>query len=205
MDRVGERQQRADKKRDIKPTIALELKDVIYRISHMTYIPVKDVCQQMTILVLKDRKSMEQLSKYFKRDLRVENTFFMGSITNEGIVKRRKEAGERVTIRYTQKEYESLAALSYALDCTPSRTVALLLEIGMQNIKFINAFIKQHLQKELSNTQMRELREILKYVSEVDDTHHSWASLLALVNEEIGSPVQNIRESITEFIKMKWR
>lgn len=59
----------------------------------------------------------------------------------------------------------------------------------MKNIQFINAFIKQYLQHELSESEMKELREIMKYAGSVGESHHSWASLLALVVEENGGNV----------------
>lgn len=206
IERAGKaRLTRSDKKRDVKPTISLDLKDVLYRISYVTFTPVKDVCQQMAMLVLHDRKVIEQLSVYFKRDLIMGHTMFRGHITNETMEKRPKVRGERVTIRFTQKEFESVALLSYALDCTPSRTVAILLDIGMKNIRFVNAYIKQYLTEELTNSQMRELQAILRYVTKKGESHHSWASLIEYVIAEVGSPVTRIKEAVNEFLDMKWR
>lgn len=206
IERAGKtRLTRSDKKRDVKPTIPLDLKDVLYRLSNITFTPVKDVCQEMTMLVLHDRKTIERLSKYFKRDLIMGNTMFVGNVENATMEKRPKIRGERVTIRFTQKEFESLALLSFALDCTTSRTVAILLDLSMQHIKFVNAYIKQYLTKELTDTQMNELQAILRYVSKEGESHHSWASLIEYVIAEVGSPVSRIREAVTEFLDMKWR
>ena len=193
------------KKRDIKPTISLQLKDVIYRISSLTYAPVKDVCQRMTMFVLMDRKSIEYLSQHFKRDLVYQSTVFYGFMENESVVKRKKEPTERVTIRFTQQEHEAIAKLSFALDCSVSCTVALLLEMATQNIRFVNTFIKGYLQTEINERQIRELREIIKYVGETGETHHSWASLLALIREEIGNPLLNMKDAVEEFLNSKWR
>lgn len=204
MKRVGERRERSDKKKDIKPTIALELKDAIFRLSYLTHIPVKDVAQQLSMLVIQDKKAIEHISPYFKRDLLFGKTVFIGNIQNESIKQRKNEKGERITIRYTQEEYKKIALLSYTLDCTPSYTCAILLDISMRNIRFVNAFIKQYLQHELNDYQMRELKQILRYVSTVGESHHSWASLLAYVVEEIGSPVAKIKEMVNDFIEA-WR
>lgn len=206
MKRVGSsRSIRSDKKRDVKPTIGLDLKDALYRLSHLTFTPVKEVCQQMAIMVLYDRKTIELLSKYFKRDLLTDRTIYIGNMENQTIAKRLKGRGERVTIRFTQKEYEALALLSFSLDCTTSRTVALLLEISMRNVRFINRYIKQYLTEHLSDSQMRELQAILRYTNREGESHHSWASLLAYVAEEVGGPVARIKEAVNEFLDMKWR
>lgn len=204
--RVGETYSvRSDKKRDVKPTIQMDLKDILYRISYITYTPVKDVCQQMAMLVLHDRKTIEELSEYFKRDLIMGNTMFVGNITNKTMEKRPKVRGERVTIRFTQKEFESVALLSYALDCTPSRTVAILLDLSLKSVRFVNAYIKRYLTEELNDSQMRELQAILRYVNKVGESYFSWASLLEHVLSEVGSPVSRIKETVSEFIDMKWR
>lgn len=205
MIKSGGKAQRSDKKRDVKPTIGLDLKDAIYRISYITNTPVKDVGEQLSTLVIQDRKAIEDLAKYFKRDLLFDNTIFRGHISNESIIKRSKERGERVTIRFTQKEYASIAALSYALDCTPSRAIAILLDISMSNVRFVNIYVKKYLQQELSESQMKELQLVLRYVNKVGESHHSWASLLAHVIDEVGSPVSKIKEVINEFIDLKWR
>ncbi|MFJ7665311.1 hypothetical protein ACIQXW_23415 [Lysinibacillus sp. NPDC097162] len=206
MKRVGEALSvRSDKKRDVKPTIPMDLKDVLYRISYITFTPVKDVCQQMAMLVLHDRRTIENLSKYFKRDLIMGHTMFVGNITNKTMEKRPKVRGERVTIRFTQKEFESVALLSYALDCTPSRTVAILLDMSMKSVRFVNAYIKRYLTEELNDAQMRELQAILRYVNKVGESYFSWASLLEHVLAEVGSPVSRIKEAVSEFIDMKWR
>ena len=206
MKRVGNSQSiRSDKKRDVKPTIQLDLKDALYRLSHLTFMPVKDVCQQMAIMVLYDRKTIEHLSKYFKRDLLTDRTVYIGNMENPSIAKRLVGRGERVTIRFTQGEYEALAMLSFALDCTTSRAVSLLLSISMRNVRFINRFIKQYLREQLSDSQMRELQAILRYTNRTGESHHSWASLLAYVAEEVGGPVARIKEAVNEFIDMKWR
>lgn len=205
MEKKGVRGQRSDKKRDVKPTLKLDLKDVIYRLSHITYTPVKDVCPSLCMMVLKDRQTIENLSQYFKRDLLFDNTMFRGHVSNETIQKRINVPGERVTIRFSQSEYSSIALLAFALDCTVSRATAILLEISMSQIRFVNEYVKEYLSHELSESQLREFKEILRYVNRNGESHHSWFSLLAHVVDEVGSPVNRIKEAISSFIDLNWR
>lgn len=116
MNSVGEWKQRSDKKRDIKPTISIELKETIYHLSDFTKIPVKDVCQYMTMLVLRDRKSIEQLSQFFQRDLWLGNTLFLGTLLNKSVSKHAQENSGRVTIGFSKQEYEAIVLLRNALD-----------------------------------------------------------------------------------------
>lgn len=205
MEKKGVRGQRSDKKRDVKPTLKLDLKDAIYRLSNITYTPVKDVCPSLCMFVIKDRKTIEHLSQFFKRDLLFDNTMFRGHVTNKTISKRINVPGERVTIRFSQSEYSAIALLAFSLDCTVSRATAILLEISMSQARFVNAYIKEFLQHELSESQMREFKEILRYINKNGESHHSWASLLAHVVDEVGSPVNRIKEAISSFIDLNWR
>lgn len=205
MEKKGVRGQRLDKKRDVKPTLKLDLKDAIYRLSNITYTPVKDVCPSLCMFVIKDRKTIEHLSQFFKRDLLFDNTMFRGHVTNKTISKRINVPGERVTIRFSQSEYSAIALLAFSLDCTVSRATAILLEISMSQARFVNAYIKEFLQHELSESQMREFKEILRYINRNGESHHSWASLLAHVVDEVGSPVNRIKEAISSFIDLNWR
>ncbi|WP_197229887.1 hypothetical protein [Lysinibacillus sphaericus] len=205
MEKKGARGPRSDKKRDVKPTLKLDLKDAIYRLSHITYAHVKDVCPILCMKVIKDRKTIEHLSQFFKRDLLFDTTIFRGHITNQTIEKRLNAPGERLTTRFTQREYSSIALLAFALDCTVSRATAILLEISMSEVRFVNAYIKEYLHHELSESEMREFKEILRYVNRNGESHHSWASLLAHVVDEVGSPVNRIKEAISSFIDLNWR
>lgn len=205
MKKREDRSQRSDKKRDVKPTLKLDLKDALYRLSGITYTPVKDVCPAMCMFVINDRQSIQGLSNYFKRDLVFDNTLFRGHVTNKTIDKRLNGLAERVTMRLSQGEYTKVALLAFALDCTVSRAAAILLEISMREVRFVNAYIKEFLRHELSESQMREFKEILRYVNRNGESHHSWASLLAHVMDEVGTPVSRIKEAVSDFIDLKWR
>lgn len=205
MEKREERAQRLDKKRDVKPTLKLDLKDALYRLSGITYTPVKDVCPAMCMLVINDRQSIQSLSEYFKRDLLFDNTIFRGHVTNPTIDKRLNGLGERVTMRLSHNEYTKVALLAFALDCTVSRATAILLEISMREVRFVNSYIKEFLKHELSESQLREFKEILSYINRNGESHHSWASLLAHVVDEVGTPVSRIKEAVSDFIDLKWR
>ncbi|MCJ7992628.1 hypothetical protein MUB15_31250, partial [Priestia sp. OVS21] len=68
-----QRKVRCDKKRDVKPTIPIHLKECIYRLSYITNTPVKDVTESICISGLKSPKVMDYLSHYFRRGFSFEN------------------------------------------------------------------------------------------------------------------------------------
>ena len=200
MEKGRGRKVRSDKKREVKPVLTIELKDAIYRLSYITYTPVKDVCEQLCAYVIFDKNAIEHLSQFFKRDVRLENTIYMGSITNEAVNKRFKGSTSSVTVRFKQGLYDNIAGLSYALDCTPSRAVALTLEIGMCNMAYVNKYIKHYLNGQLSKTQMSELQLILKYVNKNGEEHHTWMSLLGHIIDEVNVPIARAKDAVSGFL-----
>ncbi|HGE5798668.1 hypothetical protein [Bacillus thuringiensis] len=68
-----ERKVRKDKKVDIKPTISVDLKECIYRLSYITNKPVKDVALHICDYALHSKEIMEILSESFRRNLTIHN------------------------------------------------------------------------------------------------------------------------------------
>lgn len=71
----------------------------------------------------------------------------------------------RFTARFTQSTYENLSSLVYALDVTPSKATALLLEASTRNTNIINAFVKTYLHDYLDSMRIKELKQVLKYIN----------------------------------------
>lgn len=201
MNRVGERKTRSDKKRDIKPTVRLELKDALYRLSYITYTPVKDVAEQLVITVLADVNVVEHLSQYFKRDLKFNSTLFRGHAENPHIGYRDEGKTERISTRFKANKYEAIAIMAHALDCTPSRAVTILLEIAVRNIRFVNEYVKTYLGSAVTEKQMLELKNVMRDVNKLNEGHHSWAALLASIIDEVSVPVNKVKDAVNEFIR----
>ena len=197
---VGERKQRNDKKREVQPSIGIELKDMIYRSSYITHTPVKDICEFMCVYVMHNEQAINALSSHFRRDIRLNNTLYRGSLDNERIVKRTKEYKERITIRFKQMDYDMISILSYALDCSPSRVVAVLLEIAFSDARVVNMYIKNYLKSELTPTQMKELRNLLSEINSNKEENSSWLSFILAVMDEVAAPAHKMKEAIGEFL-----
>lgn len=200
MDREVGRKERSDKKKEVKPLIPIDLKDTIYRLSYITHTPVKDVSEKLCIAVIKDPRLISDLSQHFIRDIRIQSTIYIGNVSNPRISKRLDGDKERVTIKFIMKDYNIIYDLGYALDCRPARVVALLLEIALKDIKIVNQYIKDHLESEVSQSQMKELRNIMRYINTVNNSNHSWAALLSQIVDEVG-PFSKIKDAIIEFLK----
>lgn len=204
--RVGqhkERKTRIDKKKEVKATLPVDLKDAIYRISYITLTPVKDICEHLCHSLVSERKTIDKLSKNFIRSIIYDDTIFRGHHDNPQINKRIPGKTTRVTIKFKRPDYEAIYNLSYALDLSPSRVVAVLLELAMSDITAVNQYIKDYLQRELPEYQMKELKLLLKYMNRTNTDHQSWASFLSYIYDEKGSPMLKMKEIITEYLNDK--
>lgn len=193
------RKVRSDKKRDVKPTISSNLKDCIYRLSYITNTPVKDVAEILCEKGLRSRKVMEYLSKYFRRDFQFLNTVYMGDWGRQSLQNKYQSGkNERITIRFTQVSFEDIFSLSCALDVTPSKATALLLDASIRNTNLLNAFVKTYLHHHIDEMRMKELKQVLKYINKNNPYHEeiSWFALLAMIFEDVKESTGNVRSII---------
>ena len=200
MNRVGERKTRSDKKKDVKPLVKTEVKESIQRISHITFMPIKDVCEFLTVYAANDRVTLDKLTKFIKRSVRIGNTFYNGDSEAQPITKRFSDSREKVTIKFKRDDFERISTLAYAMDCTPTRATAIFLTQGVRNVGAVNAFVRKYLAEELSPRQVEELRQILTYTHRYDNDNHSWASVLSAIVGDVRPAMRSLREIVDEFI-----
>ena len=197
MERV--RKVRSDKKRDIKPTVPLALKESVDRLCYITNRPIKDIAEEICICGLNSRKVIELLSSNFRRNYTFRNTVMMGDLNRVSLQKERiKGIKERITIRFTQDVYEKINSLSYSLDVTPSRATALLLDGTFRNGEFISQFLEKHIVQELDVNRQRELKAILKFINKNNpyDKEVTLSALVAYYFDEIKSGLISFQDFI---------
>ncbi|MET3658550.1 hypothetical protein [Sporosarcina psychrophila] len=207
-----QRKVRSDRKRDIKPTVPHELRECIYRLAYITDTPVKDVAEAVCINGIHTPKVIGHLSQYFRRDIRFTNTnmnTIYRSNPNCMPISRRALAGQtaRITIRFKSETYDTISAIAYALDCTVSRTCALLLDASVRDGDFINEFVRKYLEANLDAERVRELKKILRYVN-ADNPYgeeYTWVSLLSLMIDEVREVTAKVADAATDFIVKNWR
>lgn len=206
------RKTRSDKKRDVKPTILIDLKDCIYRVSHITSIPVKDVSEELCILGITDTVILNYLSESFRRDVRIDDTLYLGDVSRQSNRRRGiKEESERLSIRFRGDMYERLSVLAYALDCSVARACGMLLDASMRDVDIVNRILKKHLKEGLDNAREVDLKRVYKYIS-MNNPHKevaSWGEIAKLLFGEIKSGMNKISEKASatnnHFIIESWR
>lgn len=202
------RKQREDKKREIQPTLSIELRDCIHRLSFITDTPIKDVGEAICINGIGRKKVISFLSLNFRRDIRVDSTVYFGDLSRIP-VKKRTAAGqtERISIRFKGRTYEAIHALAYALDCTVSRACSLLIDASIRDVDFINEFVEDYLKEHIDEDRMRELRKVLKYVNAnnpyADEV--SWARFLSYMVDEVKVGAEKVQDTVSDFIVNNWR
>lgn len=184
----------------------MQLKECIYRLAYITNTPVKDVAEEICVVGLRSRNVIEYLSQFFRRDFRLGNTFYMGDLERESLqAKKDKEKTGRVTIRFPQRTHERICALAYALDVTPSRATAILLEASITNTNFSNAFTRHYLQGKLDEGRMRELKKVMRFINQNNpyEEEISWGVLLSYLYEELKLGANHVANSLHVWLDQK--
>ncbi|MFI8494142.1 hypothetical protein ACIGC1_14670 [Peribacillus butanolivorans] len=197
------RSTRSDKKRDVRPTIPVTLKECIYRISYITNTPVKDVCVDICEAGVVSKKVMEHMSVYFRRQIWLDQTLYRGDLANASI-KSEIPAGqkERITMRFSQRSFENIRTLGYALDVTPTTAVALLLDASVKNSDFINEYVRIFLSKHVDEGRMRELKQVMTFVNKNNpyEEQISWSAITSFIVDEMKTGTSNLSQSINGWL-----
>lgn len=200
--KVGQRKERSDKKKEIKPLIPSEAKEYITRLSHITDKPIKDICEYLVVFALKDKQTFDTLTIYFKRSFFIDPTYYNGHLDAPSIEKRLKGPTEKVSIKFKKEDYELISTLAYALDCTPTRATAILLEMAAHNIKAVNEYVHKYLVDELTESQMRNLRKVLSYVNRYSNENSSWLTVLSTVVGDVRPSTIKLHDLVAEFLNV---
>ena len=200
------RKVRSDKKRDVKPTIPVNLKECIYRLSYITNMPVKDIVESICDSGIRSRKVIDHLSQHFKRNLKFSNTLYIGDISRTPLHRLALPGKkERITTRLKdgdEETYDKIKQLAYALDCTPTTATALLLEVSIKNTDYVNEQIKSHLQGQLEPGRIKELKAVLNYINKNNpyDEEISLSAIIFYLLDELKIGATNINHSIQAWL-----
>lgn len=205
MGKIIERKIRSDKKRDVKPTVHVDLYDCISRISYVTNTPMKDVAEDICTRGLSSPIIIEYLAPKFRR-----NYYFKKNHTlfgNPNLVADRaiKKTGDRrrITMRFSQPVHDKIAELAYSLDMTVSSATALLLEASLQNIRFLEEYIEAHVDTMFNEQRKEELKLVFRYLKkdnpfEADD--FTFMEILGYFKHEFKSVGKSFKRSVETWL-----
>lgn len=197
------RKVRIDRKRDIRPTIPISLYDTISRISYVTKTPIKDVGVSLCKKALYTTETIEKLSPFIKRDYWANNhILYTGDIYNDTFRFKKGLNKRRITMRFMQKDHEKLARLSYSLDMTISSATGTLLYYAIKNTNIVNAYISNKVRRSLDSQQMKQLKEIHKYINKNSPYTEEvpFSAFIMLLVEEVKETALNVSDALKNWI-----
>lgn len=199
---MGKRKVRSDKKREIQPTLPIDVFSCIHRLHKITDLPIKTIGEDVCLRGLQDKKIISKLSVHFRRDLQLDNTVYIGRVDQPPVERRFKGMTKRISVRFYNVTYDNINALSYASDCTVARMCALLINECLTDADFVNGYVEGYLMHHIEGEQLNELRSLMKILNATDEEETiSWARLLSYVMDET---VVKVKDAVNDFVINRW-
>jgi hypothetical protein len=204
MNREEGRKVRSDKKRDVKPTVPIELHDCISRISYITNTPMKDVAERICMAGIQSKEVIEALSIYFKRDFwATPYLLYRGNpMINHDRTRKIPGLKKRITIRFNQDMHDRLTDLSYALDTTVSSATGLLLEYSVKHSNIVHHYMESYVQGILDKNRLSQLKKVIAFINK-NNPYNEEITIGMLINylvDEFKDAAKNIKYSLMEWI-----
>lgn len=193
---------RSDKKRDVKPTIEDNLKECFFRLSYITHTPVKDVVASICKQGMRTKSVIDEISNYFIREYQFRNTYYIGDTNKKSLQRVVLDSPVRVTTRLDQKTYLEIRSLAYALDVTPTRSLAILLEFSVKNIDVVDSFVRNYLKDEMDHRRMKELQEVFSFIKKNNPSENeiSWFAFLSTILDDVKESAFNIKDVVGNWL-----
>ena len=144
------------------------------------------------------------MSTYFTRNLQFNNTLYMGDpLKKINIKKIQGVQKKRVSIRFRSADYERIRSLAFAMDVTNSTATAILLDASIRNSAIVNRYLQQHIEANLSEGRMRELRQIIRFINRNNpyDDAFTFSELISMIYKDCKQGALNIGKALEEWIK----
>lgn len=168
---------------------------------------MKDISEDACLHGLNSTRVLGNLSDHFKRTVQFRNTLYMGQLDGPSmqripVLTRTK----RIGIRFKAHDYENICTLAFALDVTPSRATALLLEASVTDNTFMNPYLEKHMANTLDENRLKELKKVIKFLNANNpyEERISWLNLLTYIFREIKEGSASVHDTLVDYIN-KWR
>lgn len=129
-------QKRSDAKRAVGPKIFTGLYDPLATTAYQTDSDLKPTLEAFILAAAYSKDVLDALSKHFRRDLTSESAMYFGDANRKRLRPPRAPKGvdfPRVQVKFTDAQFRRIAAIAFALDCTPATACVILAVKAMQN------------------------------------------------------------------------
>ncbi|MCG7345293.1 hypothetical protein MHZ92_14230 [Sporosarcina sp. ACRSL] len=196
-----ERKERSDKKVHVGPTISSRLIYEVERFAYITDQPIGRIGVLLCYEGVRHREVIERFAPYFQRGiLRVENTLFYGYPDNPTINEPiESEAADRISIRFTQRDYEDISLLANLLDISPTRATAILIDAAIRHPEIIEYILQHHNNRmaAFDDVTTAELKKFMRYVNRDNPYKATWNETLVFLVEGAKQKFRGITRKIT--------
>lgn len=192
-----ERKERSDKKIHVGPTVSIKLKREIERLGVITDNPVKFIGEILCFEGIHTPEVIAQLAPHFqRRTIRAGKTVYFGCEENVSIQERTdNDESDRVSIRFTKINYEDIRLLADALDVTPSRATAILLDASIRYPAIIETILQEYnVRNSLDEVYTKEIRKLMRYVNRDNPyLNRTWNKTLTQIIEDVKTKAGDTR------------
>jgi len=191
---------RSDKKRAVSPYISLLHQDKIKKLSYITDLPKKTIGEVLIQEALKSNKVMSDIRVFFRREFAKDpDHLYLGDLSRKPYKLMFGVDKNRLPMRFLATDYNNLAALAYALDCSVSTAAALLLKIALkQNDLYI--LLGQAILKSMDKEEIQDIRMLCRILDKSSPEHYITVPLIISHAIELG---MSKSERISSII-LKW-
>ena len=190
-------------KKDVQPFIKSSTKDFIYQLSFITGNSVKQICEDLCVNSLRNRKSLiDVLLPYIRRSFKLENKTYVAS---SNPIKKYPIGGElkRVTIKIDLELFNFANNLAFSLGWSTAKLIAFCIERSITDMEFLNAYTTKYLKANLDESRMKTISTIMKDAEEEFDEEHSIVSFLVGMFEEYKEVDHDINITL-KYVADKW-
>ena len=141
----GARKTRSDKKRDVKPTVSINLKSQLKTFAELCGEPTKDVAEKLCLDATTSKVIIDSMAKWFRKNYLYNNTIVVGDAERPKLKVNIIGESDTVTFRLKQNDFDKLDDLAHALDLTPTTTAGVLFKVTLYNVEFMQQYAHDHL------------------------------------------------------------
>ncbi|MEG0450598.1 MAG: hypothetical protein RR595_12140, partial [Lysinibacillus sp.] len=144
-------------KREVKPFVDARTKSAIEKLSYITGESVNKIGESLCTNATSNMDIIEEISQYFKRDLRIHDKTYVGNKSAK-VISHRQPDKERISVLLNQQLHEFVYTLSYAIGCSVGKAAALCVEKSIADTHYLNHFIQNYIEKILNDKDQIKLR-----------------------------------------------
>lgn len=138
------RKVRSDKKRDVKPTMSMYVKENLYRLAYLCDSPVKDIGFELVKRGLRDDRILCEFQKLMISNFKMENHLYFGNPDRTPQKVLYRGSTGKVTIKFTNDVYNELRHLAFSIGLTPTSTASIMIRSTMFHRDFMNDMIRNY-------------------------------------------------------------